>query len=365
MRNFVMAKDYYDILGISKSASADEVKKAYRKLALKYHPDKGGGPELEVKFKEINEAYSVLSDESKRRQYDQYGQTFSNAGGGGFNTAGFDFDFQNMDSMGDIFETFFGGGGRTSKRSKADVTRGRDVELMVEITFEEAVFGADKTIQVELEAVCETCDGSGSKTGKSKTCMQCKGDGHVKQMRQTMFGMIAQMGVCSECGGVGEIPEVVCTTCRGFGRLKKPVKIAINIPAGIDDGQTVRIPHKGGAGLRGGKAGDLYLVVRVLPSREYRREGFDLYKTISIAYTTAVLGGNIAVPTLFGEINLKIPPATRGGEIFKVKGYGVPRVNASAKGDLLVQVELDVPSRLTLKQRKLLQELDAEWRNTK
>lgn len=360
-----MSQDYYAILGVPKGASAEEIKKAYRKLALKYHPDKGGGAEAEKKFKELSEAYQVLSDDTKRRQYDTYGQTFS--GGGGGNSGGFDFnqyqgDFSGFGDLGDVFETFFGSSPRGRRVSKDDLKKGADMEVVMEISFEESIFGLSKQALINRQGVCEVCEGTGSTTKKSKTCPTCAGAGQVQSVRQTMFGNIAQASTCSTCQGVGEVPETPCRTCGGNGRISKSEKITVDIPAGIDVGQVVRIKGAGGAGLRGGKPGDLYVTVRILPSRQYRRQGSDLYKNVTIPFTTVVLGGNVNVETLYGSIKLKVPPATKAGEILKVKGYGVKKVESTGKGDLYLAVDINVPNKLTLKQRKLLEELDREWK---
>lgn len=355
-----MSKDYYQILGVAKDATPDEIKKAYRRLALKYHPDKGENGNAD-KFKEVNEAYQVLGNDDKRRQYDQFGKTFDGAGPG-FN--GFDFGgFTTADFGGfeDIFDTFFGGQRSTRRRSSADIKRGEDLEIATEVPFETAVFGGQQTISLLKNTICEKCDGSGSANGKMKACAKCNGSGSVEQMRQTLLGVVRQSKICSECKGLGEMPEQTCRVCVGVGRTKQPVKVAIDIPAGIDDGQTIRVPGAGGAGFRGGKTGDLYVTVRVIPNSEYRRDGFDLYKTIEIPFTTAVLGGNAKVETLDGKINLKIPPATAVGEILKARNLGVPKINATGRGDLYLAINVRVPKRLTLKQRKLLQELDKEF----
>ncbi len=359
-----MSGNYYEILGVSKTATPDELKKAYRKLALKYHPDKGGGAEAEKKFKEINEAYQVLSDETKRRQYDQYGQVFGNGQQAGAGFGGFDFSSfggENFGDFGDIFETFFGGGGRKSKRSKEDILRGEDIELVMELSFEEAIFGGEKTILVTHETVCKNCNGTGSSTKKQTTCAKCGGTGRIEITRQTVFGAIRQSQTCSVCKGAGEVPEKECQTCRGAGRVRQQREVKIKIPAGIDGGQTIRVNSEGNAGKRGGKSGDLYITVKIRPSREYRRSGADLYKTISIPFTKVVLGGSVKVNTLYGELNVKIPPATKAGEVLRVRNYGVP--TGSTKGSLYLQMDIDVPTRLTIKQRRLLQELDGELRD--
>jgi len=356
-----MSKDYYQILGVAKTATPDEVKKAYRKLALKYHPDKGGDAESEKKFKEVNEAYQVLSDDTKRRQYDQYGQVFGSAGSAGQqNYGGFDFSGFGETGFEDIFETFFGGGARAGrKRNKEDMLRGEDIELVMELNFDEAIFGGDKKIVIQRETTCKVCGGTGSATKKQASCVKCGGSGRVELIRQTMLGAIRQNQTCPVCRGLGEMPEKECQTCHGMGRTRQQKEIELRIPAGIDEGQTIRVKGEGQAGLRGGKPGDLYVAVRVRPSREYRRSGMDLYKTISVPFTTVVLGGSVKTKTLFGEINVKIPPSTRAGEVLRVRDHGV-RQTGGANGSLFLQVDIDVPTRLTIKQRRLLQELDKE-----
>ncbi|MFA5010021.1 MAG: molecular chaperone DnaJ [Patescibacteria group bacterium] len=360
-----MGKDYYNILGVPKGASTEEIKRAYRKLALRYHPDKAKGAEAEKKFKEINEAYQVLADEDKRRQYDQYGQTFGN-GAGPQSGAGFGgFDFSNFGGTGfeDIFETFFGGsprGGR--KRNKEDILRGEDIEVVMELSFEEAIFGGEKTILINKELACKTCDGTGSTTKKQASCSKCGGAGRIEVARQTVFGAVRQSQTCPTCRGIGEVPEKECRNCRGSGRMRQQKEVKIKIPAGIDEGQTIRVREEGNAGLRGGKTGDLFMSVRIRPNREYRRSGMDLYKTMTIPFTTAVLGGSVKFKTLFGEINIKVPPSTRAGEILRVKDHGV-RQSGGANGSLYLQIDIDVPERLTIKQRRLLQDLDKEFRD--
>ncbi|OGB73712.1 molecular chaperone DnaJ [candidate division Kazan bacterium RIFCSPHIGHO2_01_FULL_44_14] len=356
-----MAKDYYDILGVAKGATPDEIKKAYRKLALKYHPDKGENGNAE-KFKEVNEAYQVLGSEEKRRQYDQFGHSFEGAG-----SAGQHYDFSGFNTQGfggfeDVFDAFFGGQRTARRQSPADIKRGADLEVAIEIPFETAVFGGKQTIHLSKDTVCESCGGTGSTNKKMKACAKCHGTGQIDQVRQTLLGAIRQSRVCSECKGLGEMPEQTCRSCTGAGRTKQPGGVNITIPDGIDDGQTIRVPHEGSAGFRGGKPGDLYVTVHVTPSREYKRKEFDLYKTISIPFTTAVLGGSVKVETLDGKIDLKIPSATQRGETLKARGLGVPKINSTGRGDLYLTIDITVPKRLTLKQRKLLQELDREWK---
>lgn len=366
-----MSKDYYNILGVSKDASVDEIKKAYRKLALKYHPDKGENGSAD-KFKEVNEAYQVLGNGQKRQQYDQFGQTFSGAGGAGFGGFGsapggaqprWDFSgFQQggFGDVGDIFDSFFGGS-RSRRRRPADIKRGKDLETVIEITFDESLFGGKKDIYVNREVACLSCSASGSTTDKQKSCEKCGGRGQLETIRKTMLGAIRQVQTCPECKGLGEVPEKHCKICRGEGRVRKSEKVELDIPAGINQGQTIRVTGKGEAGWRGGITGDLYLTVNILPSREYVRDGDDLSKIISIPFTTAVLGGKVSVATPYDSINLKIPAATKAGEIFKVRDHGVEKLSGSGKGNLYLEIDIDIPKRLTLKQRKLLQELDDEF----
>lgn len=363
-----MGKDYYSILGVSKDASADEIKKAYRRLALKYHPDKGENGN-EQKFKEVNEAYQALGNEDRRRQYDQFGQTFEGAGAGSAgqqNWPGFDFsnfrteDFTGFGDFGDIFETFFGG--RASRRrSPADVKRGSDLEVMVDVALEDTVFGGKKEIPITHEVRCGNCAGSGSATGKQTKCEKCKGSGQIDITRQTMLGAFRQVKICGECKGLGEVPEKVCRSCRGDGRVKKHEKVKIEIPVGIDSKQTIRVPGLGNAGWRGGSAGDLYVTVNILPHKEYEREGFDLHKTLTVPFTKAVLGGSVEVPTFYDSVKVKIPAASKAGDVLKVRDYGMPKVNSGNKGDLYLTLDIDVPKRLTLKQRRLLEDLDKEF----
>lgn len=362
-----MAANYYETLGVAKGASADEIKKAYRKLAHQYHPDKGGGnPE---KFKEVNEAYQVLSDSTKRSQYDQYGQTFEQAGrnGGGFgggnpfggNAGGFDFSgFGNGGGVefdfGDIFGDIFGSREQRSGRRR----RGVDLEMNISISFEEAVFGIEKELTLEKQDVCNVCKGNGAQPGtKINTCPKCHGQGQIVTQRRTIFGNIQSAETCDKCEGEGKVPENPCIMCAGRGVLRRPKKFSVKIPAGIDDGQRVRIQGEGEVGYRGSEAGDLYIVVKVHKHKEFTRDGFTLYKDVPVSYTQAALGAKINVTTLDGEIELKIPSGTQSGAVFKIGGKGVPHVNSNKRGDLLLTVRVITPTKLTKKEQELLESL--------
>lgn len=357
-----MAKDYYKILGVSKSADSDEIKKAYRKLALKYHPDKTkGDKESEQRFKEANEAYQVLSDSTKRQQYDQFGQSFSGGGapGGGF--SGFrPEDFSDMGGFGDIFESFFSGGGRSGRSNPETRLRGSDVEVSIDISFNEAAFGVTKKVNVTRDATCESCDGTGSADKNLITCDKCNGVGQIRVSKRTILGPMTQVQVCDACKGLGKKPYKTCRHCRGEGRKSISETISIKIPAGIDNGQTIKVEDKGEAGIRGRKSGDLYIVVHVLDSPDFKRQGADLYKEDEISYPTAVLGGTIKVKTLETDVSLKIPAGTKSGDIFRLKGKGLARLARSGHGDMYIKVNIKVLKKATLRQKKLLEELEEE-----
>jgi molecular chaperone DnaJ len=364
-----MAKDYYDILGVSKSASADEIKKAYRKLAHKYHPDKGEGNDAQ--FKEVNEAYQVLSDDQKRGQYDQYGQTFEDAqrngggfggfggqngpfGAGGFDFSGFGGQGGVEFDLGDIFGDIFG-----SQRSRqARRERGIDLEMPLTITFEEAVFGVEKSITLEKKDACRTCEGSGAKPGtKVVTCSVCHGQGQIRTQRRTILGNIATSSVCEKCEGSGKVPEVPCETCEGKGIKRQEKTIEVKIPAGIDDGQRINIRGEGELGYRGSKSGDLYLAIRVKPHAEFKRQGVNLQKDLPVSFTQAALGATIQLSTLDGDIELKIPSGTQSGKIFRVAGRGVPVIDSNKRGDLFITARVVVPHKLSKEETELIKKL--------
>lgn len=361
-----MAKNYYELLGVSKSASEDDIKTAFRKLAHKYHPDKKGGDE--VKFKEVSEAYSVLSDKKKRAEYDAYGKTFAGhstgsgqgAGFGGFDFSGFqnegfNFNGQNVEfDLGDIFGEFFGpstGSGRAA--------RGRDVSIDIELSFRESIFGTDRRVLVSKVGLCETCDGTGAKKGsKLVTCATCNGKGEIRETRNSFFGTVTTARACPKCHGRGEIPESVCPICRGEGIAKRQEEIRIQAPAGVSDGEMIRMPGRGEA-APGGGAGDLYIKLHVKADPAFQREGSTLITTLPIKLTDALLGGTYAIRTLDGEENITVPAGIAHGEMIRIRGKGVP-TGRSGRGDLLVRIDITFPKKLSRGAREIIEKLRAE-----
>jgi len=357
-------RDYYEILGVSKDASADEIKKAFRRLAVQHHPDKEGGDES--KFKEINEAYEVLKDGEKRKRYDQFGHAGVGgaAGGPGAGAGGFDFnnfggfqgqnvnfDFGDM-GLGDIFGSFFGGGnsGRHEQR------RGRDIETLLELSFEQAVFGLTEAIKLNVEAECEHCKGTGAEPGyELVTCDQCKGSGQIVTATRTIFGNIQQVNTCPKCHGSGKMPEKNCSVCSGQGVRRREQKIELKIPAGIDDGATIRLREHGEAILNGPK-GDLYVHIRVKPHKKFTREGNIILSHEDVDMITAALGGEVKVETVDGPVTMKVPAGTQGGSDFKLSGHGVPHLKGDQRGPHIVTVDVKTPTKLSKKQRELLEE---------
>jgi molecular chaperone DnaJ len=351
----VMSKrDYYEVLGVSKNATKDEIKKAYRKLSKQYHPDINKAPDAAEKFKEIKEAYEVLSDDQKRAHYDQFGHTDPNQGFGGF--GGADFDFGGFGGFEDIFSSFFGGGRRRDPNAPR---AGADLQYTMTLTFEEAAFGKETDIEIPREETCDTCHGSGAKPGtKKETCSHCRGTGQLSIEQATPFGRIVNRRTCHYCGGTGQFIKEKCTTCGGSGRVKKRKKIHIKIPAGIDDGQQLRVAGQGEAGINGGPPGDLYIVFRVEPHEFFERDGDDIYCEIPLTFAQAALGDEIEVPTLHGKVKLKIPAGTQTGTKFRLKGKGVPNVRGYGQGDQHIIVRVVTPTKLTEKQKQLLREFD-------
>ncbi len=355
-----MSKDYYKILGVDKSASAEEIKKAFRAQAHKYHPDKAGGDE--AKFKEVNEAYQILGNAEKRKQYDQFGTTFDQAGmgGGGNPFSGFG-GFQganiNMDDFGDIFGDIFGGfGGRTRTKTRS---KGADIHADMEIDIKESAFGVEKDVEFYKNITCGKCSGSGAEPGtKVDTCKTCGGNGHITKMQQTFLGAMQTQRVCPDCGGDGQIPHKKCSECSGRGIVKSQEKIKVKIPAGIDDGTTIKFAGKGEAGAHGAMPGDLYIAFHIKPNPEFERDGHNILSTEKISFKQAALGDKIEVNTLEGPIKLKIPSGTQSGTFFRLKGKGVPSLRGFGKGDQLVRVIVDIPKSLSRKQKKILEEWD-------
>ncbi len=347
-------RDYYEVLGVDKGASEADIKKAYRKLARKYHPDVNpGDKEAEVKFKEANDAYETLSDPTKRQQYDQFGHDAPNFGGaGGFN-GGMEFG-----DMGDLFNMFFGGGGGNPTGPQ----RGNDLRVDLTISFEEAVFGSKKTITVDRWVSCSTCGGTGAKAGTSpETCPKCHGTGRISVMQQTMFGRVQTQTTCPECGGSGKIIKEKCPTCGGTGRTKEKKQLEVNIPAGVDNGTRLRMSGEGEAGENGGMPGDLYIYIRVRPHAIFEREDTDIYMTQSINMAQAALGDEIEVPTLEGRIKFSIPAGVQSGARFRMKGKGIKGMRGYGKGDQYVTVVIDTPKQLSPEQRALFEQLKASF----
>lgn len=400
-----MAKNYYETLGLDKSASKDDIKKAFRKLAHQFHPDKKGGDS--GKFKEVNEAYSVLSDDKKRAEYDTYGRTFNGAGSGpygggpgaggwngsgfnqsgfggaGFNPQDFGFDFSNAEGfgqgqngegfqefdLGDIFGSFFGGG----RGSRTQAKRGSDISIDTELNFQEAVFGTNRKVILAKTALCDACNGSGAEPGTEvKTCSTCNGKGKIHETRNSLLGAFSTTRVCGTCGGSGKIPTQKCKKCRGAGVIRKQEEISIRVPAGINDGEMIRLTG-GGEAVAGGATGDLYVKIHVKKHPLFRKEGHNLVTDLSIKLSTALLGGEYALETLDGPLTIKIPSGIKFGEILRVKGRGVPmdgnttggfdgqngRQNGR-RGDILIKINIQLPGKISKTSAKLIEELKKE-----
>lgn len=347
-------KDYYQALGIEKGASESEIKKAYRKLAMKYHPDRNqGNKEAEEKFKDINEAYQVLSDPEKKSQYDRFGTTDFN--GGGFGGAG-GYDFSGMGGFEDIFDSFFGGGfGGFSSKRRNGPEKGADLQYTITLTFEEAVFGIEKEISISKNEKCSTCSGTGAKPGTdSKTCDQCGGSGQVKYQRNTPLGSFVSTSTCDKCGGTGKVISDPCKTCHGKGTIRKNSKIKVNIPAGVDTGNILPLRGQGEPGKNGGPSGDLYINIRVASHKTFKRKGFDIYIEEHISFGKAALGVELEVPTIDGNVKYKVPAGTQSGTVFRLRGKGVTRVNSSGRGDEYVKIIVDTPKNLNEHQKQTL-----------
>ena len=351
-------RDYYEVLGVQKGASEEEIKKAYKKMARKYHPDLNpGDKDAEEKFKEVNEAYEVLSDAEKKARYDQFGfagvdPNFGAGGGGYGGGAGFDFG-----DLGDIFGSFFGGGfgGGQTRRNPNAPQRGESVRMNLTISFEEAAFGCEKELELDRYESCETCHGSGAAPGTSpETCPDCGGSGVVQTRRQTPMGVFASTAPCSRCGGRGKIIKEPCKDCRGSGMVRRRRKIQASVPAGIDNGQTISIRGQGHAGKNGGPAGDLLVTITVRPHELFRREGTSVLCEAPITFPQAVLGAELEIPTIDGKVKYDIPEGTQSGTTFRLKGKGIPALNGRGRGDQYVTVYIETPRNLNREQKEAL-----------
>jgi molecular chaperone DnaJ len=354
-------RDYYEVLGVGKDASADEIKKAFRRKAVELHPDKQGGDE--EKFKELNEAYEVLKDSGKRQRYDQFGHAgVGGAAGGGNPFEGFgdfgqgqnvNFDFGDL-GLGDIFSSFFGGGPQGGRQRQV---RGNDIEARIEISFEEAVFGTSVDLRLNIEDTCSHCKGTTAEPGYSlKTCDTCKGTGQIVTATRTIFGNIQQASICPTCKGTGKVPEKVCTVCHGKGTEKRTVNVTLKVPAGIDDGATIRLREHGEA-IANGPKGDLYVHVRVKAHKHFTREGDLILSEEHIDMVDAALGTEIEVETVDGKVRMKVPAGTQSGADFKLSGHGVPHVRGDTRGPHIVTIIVDTPTKLTKQQKELLEQL--------
>ena len=347
-------RDYYEILDVPRTASQDELKQAFRRLARQHHPDVNNAPDAEERFKELNEAYAVLSDDDKRAAYDRFGHAGVRGAGG---MPDFTVDFSDFaDIFGDFFG--FGGSGRTSRRSRNVPRRGADLKHRLELTFEEAVFGTEKEIEITRDEVCDTCNGSGAEPGTSPVgCSTCGGRGEVRQARQTLLGSMVQVITCPACNGQGEVVESACQTCSGRGVERRTRKKIVNVPAGVDNGNQIRLAGEGQPGTSNGPNGNLYLNVRVKPHKYFRRRENDILLDLDINIAQATLGADVEVPTVDGEGMLEIPAGTQPGKVLRIRDKGVPRLRGNGRGDQLVVVNIDIPKRLSTEQRTLFEKL--------
>lgn len=341
-------RDYYEVLGVGKDASAEDIKKSYRKLARQYHPDVNKAADAEAKFKEVKEAYDVLSDDGKRSTYDRYGHIDPNQGMGG--AGGADFG-----GFGDIFDMFFGGGG--GRRDPNAPQRGNDLQYTMTVEFKEAVFGKETEITIPRTESCDPCHGSGAKPGtKPETCSVCKGSGQQEVVQNTPFGRMVNRRACTNCSGTGRVIREKCATCHGAGKVKKQRRIKISIPAGVDDGAQIRMTGEGDGGLRGGPPGDLYIVIRVKSHEFFEREGDDIYCEVPLTFVQAALGAEVEIPTLSEKVKLKVPAGTQTGTYFRLKGKGVPKLRGFGQGDQHVKVTIVTPTSLSEEQKELLRQ---------
>jgi len=353
-------RDPYEVLGVERSASDDDIKKAYRKLAKKYHPDLNPGDKTaEHNMKEVNAAYEILSDKDKKARYDQFGMAGidPNFGAGGAYGGQGGFGFEDID-LGDIFGSFFSGFGGQTGRQRSGPAKGENMRASITLTFEEAAFGCQKTVNVTRYERCSTCGGTGAKSGTSpETCPLCHGTGRVKTNQRTPFGVISSQTVCNNCRGTGKIIKEPCETCKGAGKVRKTRNISVKIPAGIDDGQTIRVTGEGGAGEAGAPNGDLYIVVSVRDHKLFERDGSDIIMEMPITFVQATLGAQISVPTLDGKATLTVPEGTQPGQIFRMRNLGIPMQNGR-RGDQYVKVNIEIPKNLTQAQKEVLKNFE-------
>jgi molecular chaperone DnaJ len=345
-------RDYYEVLDVPRNASAEELKKAYRRLARQYHPDVNNSTEAEERFKEINEAYEVLSNEQKRAAYDRFGHAgVQGSAGAGYSGFG-DFGFS------DIFEEFFSGFGMGTRRARRGPRRGADLQHNLNLAFKEAVFGCEKELVILRHETCSRCQGTGAEPGTQPVrCSQCNGSGEVRQVQQSILGSFVNVSTCPRCRGEGEVVTTPCSQCHGHKAVQVPRTLSVKIPPGVDDGMRVRLAGEGEPGAHGGPPGNLYVVVSVKPHRYFRRRNSDVILELDINVAQAALGDQVVIPSLDGEVPLKIPPGTQSGKVFRLRGKGVPRLRGSGRGDQLVIVQVVIPARLTDRQRQLFQEL--------
>jgi molecular chaperone DnaJ len=349
-------RDYYEVLGVERSVDANELKKAYRKLAMEFHPDRNPSEDAAEKFKEINRAYEVLSDDQKRSAYDRFGHAGVDGQGG---PGGFD-GFQHFDGFGDIFDAFFGGASRGGGRRRRGPARGADLRYNLNLTFEEAVFGTEKEIEFQRQERCTTCGGKGAAAGTElATCPECNGAGEIRRSQQSIFGQFVNVTACGRCQGEGRIIPNPCEQCRGTGRTRQVRKIAVKVPAGVDDDAQIRIANEGEAGARGGEQGNLYVVLNVAEHERFQRVEDHIVLEMPVNVAQAALGAEVTIPTLDGEMSFEVPAGTQSGEDFVLRGKGVPHLRAPGRGDMVVRVTVVVPDDLTDEQRELLEKLAA------
>jgi molecular chaperone DnaJ len=346
-------RDYYEVLGVPRSADAQEMKKAYRKLAMEYHPDRNPSEDAAAKFKEINQAYEVLSDDQKRQMYDRFGHAGveGNQGGGFDGFHGFEGGF------GDIFDAFFGGGQRGGRRRRGPA-RGADLRFNMRLTFEEAIFGVEREIEFQRQERCTRCAGKGAEPGTELvTCPECNGAGEIRRSQQSIFGQFVNVAPCARCSGEGKIVPNPCEDCRGTGRIRSPRKIAVKVPAGVDDGSQIRLAGEGEAGARGGESGNLYVVLSVADHERFQRVEDHIVLELPVNVAQAALGAELSIPTLDGDLSFEVPAGTQSGEDFVIRGKGVPHLRGAGRGDMVVRVTVVVPESLSDEQRELLEKL--------